>query len=177
MKTASYICKQFHAIAESGFPVADSTLQRKAVVSVKKGKLVFSQQQLKLEIVTLMGDLPYFLFRPKSITKDYAIILFWSTSLDDCACEVRRKADVYKQEIAAEYQLRFKTEYVATPTRQFRYLMNNYELMHSQNDEICHLPPLDHEFVETFFAIVQEQTVTLKKRKTMNPIESILLAV
>ena len=135
METVSDICKQFHAIAESGFPVADSTLQRKAVVSVQKGKLVFSQQQLKQAVIILMGDLPYFLFRPKSITK----------------------VDVYQQEIAAEYQLRFKTKYVAGPTRQFRYLMNNYELMHSQNDEICHLPPLDHEFLETFFAIVKNR--------------------
>ena len=70
-----------------------------------------------------------------------------------------------------------KTECVATPTRQFRYLMNNYELMRSQNYEICHLPPLDHEFLETFFAGVQKQKVTLKKRKTMDPIESILSAV
>ena len=85
--------------------------------------------------------------------------------------------DVYQQEIAAEYQLRFKTECVARPTRQFRYLMNNYELMHSQNDEICHLPPLDHKFLETFFANVHEQKVTPKKRKTMDPIESILSAV
>ena len=177
METTSDICKQFHAIAESGFPVADLTLQSKAVVSVRKGKLVFSQQQLKQVVIMLMGDLPYFLLRPKLITKDYVIFLFWSTSLDDSACEVRRKADVYQQEIAAEYQLRFKTEYVATPTRQFRYLMNNYELMHSQNDEICHLPPLDHEFLETFFAIVQEQKVSPKKRKTMDPIESILSAV
>ena len=176
METTSDICKQFHAIAESGFPVADSTLQRKAVVSVKKGKLVFSQQQLKQVVIMLMGDLPYFLFRPKSITKDYVILLFWSTSLDDSACEVRRKADVHQQEIAAEYQLRLKTEYVATPTRQFRYLMNNYELMHSQNDEICHLPPLDHEFLETFFAIVQEQKVSPKKRKTMDPIENNILS-
>ena len=82
----------------------------------------------------LMGDLPYFLFRPKSTTNDCVFLLFWSTSLDDSASEVRRKADVYQQEIAAEYQLQFKTEYDATPTCQFRYLMNNYELMHSQNE-------------------------------------------
>ena len=94
METTSDICKQFHAIAESGFPVADSTLQRKAVVSVRKGKLDFSQQQLKQVVILLMGDLPYFLFRPKSITKVYVILLFWSTSLDDSACEVQRRADV-----------------------------------------------------------------------------------
>ena len=125
----------------------------------------------------LMGGLPYFLFRPKSMTNDYAILIFWFTSHDDSAFEVRRKTDVYQQEIAAEYQLRFKTEYVATPTRQFCYLMNNYELMHSQNDEICHLPPLGHQFLETFFAIVQEQKVTPEKRTTMDPIESILSAI
>ena len=38
METASDIYKQFHAIAKSGFPVADSTLQRKAIVRVRKEK-------------------------------------------------------------------------------------------------------------------------------------------
>ena len=87
----------------------------------------------------LMGDLPYFLFRPKTITKHNVILLFWYASFDDSVCEVRKKADLYQQEITAEYKLRFETEYVATPTRQFPYLMNNYELMRSQNDQICHL--------------------------------------
>ena len=69
METTSDICKQFHSIAESGFLVADSTLQRKAVVSVRKGKLVFSQQQLKQVVIMLMGDLPYFLFDPSQKPK------------------------------------------------------------------------------------------------------------
>ena len=70
METTSDICTQFHTIAESGFPVADTLLQRKVVVSVRKGKLVFSQQRLKQVVIMLMGNLPYFLFRPKSKTKD-----------------------------------------------------------------------------------------------------------
>ena len=104
METVSEICKQFHTIAESGFPV-DSTLQRKAIVSERKEELVFSQQQLKQVVIMLMVDLPYFLFRSKSITKDYVILPFWSTSLYDSACEVRRKVDVFQQEITAEHQL------------------------------------------------------------------------
>ena len=62
METASDNCTQFRAIAESGFPVAASTLQRKAVVSVRKGNLVFSQQQLKQAVIILKGDLLCFLF-------------------------------------------------------------------------------------------------------------------
>ena len=61
-----------------------------------------------------------------------------------------RKSGVYQQELATEYQLRLKTEYVATQKRLFCCL-NHYELMHLQNEGLCHLPPLDHEFLETFF--------------------------
>jgi len=53
------IRKQFQKIAESGFPVPNSTLLHKVVVSVKKGKLMFSSEQLKHVVKMVMGDLPY----------------------------------------------------------------------------------------------------------------------
>jgi len=88
------IRKQFQEIAESGFPVPNSTLLRKAVVSVKKGKLMFSSEKLKHAVTMVMGDLPYILFRPKSETKDYVILIFWSASFDDTACEIQQKTEI-----------------------------------------------------------------------------------
>ena len=42
--SARQIHHQFQTIADSGFPLPTSTLLRKAVVSVKKGKLMFSTE-------------------------------------------------------------------------------------------------------------------------------------
>jgi len=88
---AKDIRKQFQEIAESGLPVPNSTLLRKVVVSVKKEKLTFLSGQLKHAVKMVMGDLPYILFRPKSETKDYVILIFWSTSFDDIAYEIQQK--------------------------------------------------------------------------------------
>ena len=44
--SARQIRQQFQTIADSGFPLPTSTLLRKAVVSVKKGKFMFSTEQL-----------------------------------------------------------------------------------------------------------------------------------
>ena len=53
------ICEQFHEIANSGYLLPQLTLLRKAVVSVKRGKLSFSNEQLKQVVFMLMGELPY----------------------------------------------------------------------------------------------------------------------
>ena len=73
--------KQFQDIATTSQPAA--TLLRKAVVSVKKDKKLFSPEQLTKVMTLLMGNLSYILFRPKSETKDYVLLLFWATSQDD----------------------------------------------------------------------------------------------
>ena len=64
------------------------TLLRKTVVRVKKTKLMFSPDQQTKVVSQLMENLPNILFRLKHETKDYALLLFWATNLDDSACEV-----------------------------------------------------------------------------------------
>ena len=132
-KAARDIRKQFHEIANSGFLLPDSTFLRKAIVSVKRGKLSFSHEQLKQVVFMLMGELPYHLFRPKSDTKNYIILIFWSTSVEESGCKIQKKAKVFQEEVAAEYQLRFKVENAPAPKRQIQYLINNYKLVHAQN--------------------------------------------
>ena len=109
-QAARDILKQFHEIANSGFLLPDSTLLRKAVVSIKREKLSFSHEQLKQVVFVLMGELPYLLFRPKSETKNYIILIFWSTSVEESGCEIQKKVKVLQEEVAAEHQFRFKVE-------------------------------------------------------------------
>ena len=52
------------------------TLLRKAVVSVKKDKMMFSPNQLTNVVSLLMGNVSYILFQPKAVTKDYALLMF-----------------------------------------------------------------------------------------------------
>ena len=61
---------QFQDIATILQPAAN--LFRKAVVSVKKDKKLFSPEQLTKVVTLLMSNLPYILFWPKSEMKDYA---------------------------------------------------------------------------------------------------------
>ena len=85
------IRKKFQEIATSGLPIPSSSLLRKAIISVKRGKVMFSMDQLVQVVDVIMGNLPYILFRPKSETKEYVVLLFWSTNMDDAACEVQKK--------------------------------------------------------------------------------------
>ena len=61
---------QFQAIADSGFPSPSSTLLRKSIISSQKGKLMFSTEQLNREAALIMENMPYFLFRHKSESKN-----------------------------------------------------------------------------------------------------------
>jgi len=170
METATRdIRKLFQEIAESGFPVPNSTLLHKAVVSVKKGKPMFSSEQLKHATKMVMGDLPYILFRPKLETKDYVILLFWSTSFDDTACEIQQKTEIIKQEVTVDsYQLRFKVENISSPRRCVLYLLNNFNILNIQNDNVHHLPPQDHQQLVEFLNLLEGRNVSetlMKKRK------------
>ena len=82
------IRKKFQEIATSRLPIPSSLLLRKAIISVKRGKVMFSMDQLVQVVDVIMGNLPYILFRPKSETKEYVVLLFWSTNMDDAVCEV-----------------------------------------------------------------------------------------
>ena len=98
------IRKKFQEIATSGLPIPSSSLLIKAIISVKRGKVMFSMDQLVQVVDVIMGNLPYILFRPKS---EYVVLLFWSTNMDDAACEVQKNMEIIKREVAVDqFQLR-----------------------------------------------------------------------
>ena len=165
--SARQIRQQFQTIADSGFPLPTSTLLRKAVVSVKKGKFMFSTEQLSRVVQMIMENKPYLLFRPKSDTKDYVVLVFWSTNFDDTLCNIQENAEVIKQEVLADgYQLRFKVENIPSPRRFTLYMLNNYITLAVQNDDDCHLPPVDHKQLESFLTLLEANNIaTPKKRK------------
>ena len=163
--TARNIRKKFNEIAASGLLIPSSSLLRKAIVSVKRGKVMFSMNQLVQVVDVMMGNLPYILFRPKSETKEYVVLLFWFINKDDAACEVQKNIEIINQEIAVDLiQLHCVVENVPAARRQFLYLVNNYVCMKVQKDDVCHLPPDNHEQLETFVELLTNPEPT-KKRK------------
>ena len=87
---------QFKEIAAFGLTIPSLTLLRKAIISVKNGKIMFCIDQLSKVVNLLMGNLPHILFRPKSDTKEYVILLFWSTNMDDSEREIQKKIRNYQ---------------------------------------------------------------------------------
>ena len=74
---------------------------------------MFSIHQLVQLVAVLMENLPYILFRPKSETKEYVVLLFWSTNMDNSACKVQKKAQTLKAEVFInKFQKYFKVENV-----------------------------------------------------------------
>ena len=58
------IQKKFQEIAASGLPIPSSSLLRKAIIRVKRGKVMFSMDQLVQVVDVIMGNLPYIFFIP-----------------------------------------------------------------------------------------------------------------
>ena len=89
--------KQFQDIAASTTSQLTATLLRKAVVCVKKGKMLVFPKRLTKVVTPLMGNLLHILFRLKSKT-----LLFWATSQDDSNCMLQKSIQNTKQEILSD---------------------------------------------------------------------------
>ena len=83
------IRKKFREIAASGLPIPSSLLLRKAIISVKRDKVMFSTDQLVQVVDVMMENLPYILFCPKSETKN--MLFYYSGPLTWTMLHVKYK--------------------------------------------------------------------------------------
>ena len=114
-------------------------------------KVCFVSISFPKSLTCLWATYRTFYFRPKSDTKEYVILLFWSTNMDNSKCEIQKKFEIIEQEIAVDHcQLRCVVEKVPSPRRQFLYLINNYVCLKAQSDEVYHLPPDNKEQLNNF---------------------------
>ena len=112
---------------------------------------MFTTEQLLRVVQMIIKNKPYLQFRPKSNTKDYVILVFWSTNFDDMHCSIQENAELIKKEVLANsYQLRFKVENIPSPRKFTLNVLNNYITLAVQNDDECHLPVVDHKQLEFF---------------------------
>ena len=168
--------KQFQEIADSGIPARTSTLLRKAVVRCKKNEGSFNHEQLKRVVSIFMGNAPYILFQPRNLTKDYVIVLFWSTSIDDCNCKIQEQAEVIKKDVSLDdFKLIFRVETMLHPKRQLYYLLNKMDMLALQNDDLERLPAADHKQLNSILKLIREKKASEsnKKRKTEDPLQKL----
>ena len=157
------IRSRFEEIANSSPKIPDSTLLRKAIVSVRKEKIGFSADQLEGVVALIMQKFPYILFKPKSKSKDYVVVLFWSSSINDQDCHIQAEATVIQKEIAVDlYELRFAVENVCNAKPQFFYLINNFRCVKVQNDDVYKLTSENHKQLQFFIEMIQSSS---RKRK------------
>ena len=160
---ARTIRSRFQEIANSKPLIPASTLLRKAVVSVRNGKIGFSVEQLEEVVAFMLKTYPYILFKPKAKSKDYVVVLFWATTNDDSNCLIQTEAQIIEKEIAVDqFKLRFAVENVTAPKQQFFYLMNNLTCVKVQNDETHCPPPEVYNQLQTFIEMLQKGS---RKRK------------
>ena len=160
---ARSIRSRFQEIANSNPLIPASTLLRKAVVSVRKGKIGFSVEQLEEVVALIMKTYPYILFKPKAKSKDYVIVLFWATTNDDTKCLIQTEAQIVEKEIAVDqFKLRFAVENVNAAKQQFFYLMNNLTCVKVQQDETHCSPAEVYNQLQTFIQTLQKGS---RKRK------------
>ena len=77
----------------------------------------------------------------------------------------KKNMEIIKREIAVDQiHLRCVVKNVLTARRQFLYLLKNYIFLKVQKDGICHLPPDNHEQLQSFVKLLTNPEPT-KKRK------------
>ena len=167
--------RRFQEIAGSGNQT--STLLRKAVVRCSKNGASFHHEQLKQTISLIMGNAPYVIFKPKNPTKDYVVILFWSTSFDDCNCDIQQQVESVKKNVLLDdFKLIFRVETMVHFKRQLYYLIHKMDMFYLQNDDLARLPTADHKQLNSILKAIKEKKVSegSKKRKTSDPLQKLL---
>jgi len=98
-QTSRIIREKFTTIIEKGFSMPAASLFRKASISIRKGKLTFSWNQLVESCQILFSKTPYILFKSPKETRPYVTVLFWSHCEIDEKCPVLSDLEIVKKEV------------------------------------------------------------------------------
>ena len=118
------IREKFAHIVSSGFGIpSDSPNMRKAIVTIRKGKVSFSSEQLLRSIKLLLDDVPYIAFKyPKGLLP-YVTVLFWIKEENDENCDVMKQVETMRRKVAVDgLQIKFDVDAVLAPTQYVLYV-------------------------------------------------------
>ena len=121
---ARAIREKFADIVSSGFCIpCECPNMRKAIVTIRKGKVSFSSEQLLRSVELLLEDVPYIAFKSPKGLLPYVTVLFWVKEENDENCDVMKQVETMRREVAVDgLQIKFDVDPVLAPTRYVLYL-------------------------------------------------------
>ena len=121
---AKGIREKFAHIVSSGFCIpSECPNMRKAIVTIRWGKVSFSSEQLLRSIKLLLKDVTYIAFKSPKGLLPYVTVLFWVKEKNDENCDVMQQIETMKREVAVDgLQIKFDVDAVLAPTRYVLYL-------------------------------------------------------
>ena len=109
---ARKIRKIFNDIDKEGKSIlSDGEMLRKGVLTVSRGKALFSTDQLIQVGEHMIEDLPFVAFKGPADACPYAVVIFSPNCQYGDVCEVKTRLEIFKKEVAVDnFLIRFKVE-------------------------------------------------------------------
>ena len=123
---ARKIRKIFLDIDKEGKSIpADGEMLRKGVLTVSRGKALFSTNQLIQVCEHMFEGLPFVVFKGPTDARSYVVVIFSSDCQYGDGCEVKTRLEIFKKEAAVEnFLIRFKEEAIFSPEKYFQHLQD-----------------------------------------------------
>ena len=101
--------------------LSDGEMLRKGVLTVSRGKALFSTDQLIHVCEHMLEGLPFVAFKGPADTHPYVVVIFSSNCQYGGVCEVKTRLEIFKKEVAVEnFLIRFKIESIFSPEKYFQ---------------------------------------------------------
>ena len=125
---ARKIQKIFFDIDKEGKSIpSDGEMLRKGVLTVSRGKALFSTDQLIQVCEHMFEDLPFVAFKAPADAADapYVVVIFSPNYQYGDVCEVKTRLEIFKKEVAVDnFLLRFKVESIFSPEKYLQHLQD-----------------------------------------------------
>ena len=123
---ARKIRKIFKDTAKEGKSIpTDGEMLRKGVLTVSRGKSLFSTNQLIQVGEHMFEGLPFVAFKGPTDARPYVVVIFSADCQYGDVCEVKTRLENVKKEVAIEnFLIRFKVEAIFSPEKYFQHLQD-----------------------------------------------------
>ena len=121
---ARKIQKIFKDIAKEGNSIpSDGGVLRKGVLTVSRGKALFSTDQLIQVCEHMFEELPFVAFKGPADARPYVVVVFSPNC--QYVRKVKTRLEIFKKEVAVDkFVIRFKVESIFTPEKYFQHLQD-----------------------------------------------------
>ena len=91
------------------------------MLTVTRGKALFSTDQLIQVCKHMFEDLPFVAFKGPADMRPYVVVIFSADCQYGDVCEVKTRLEIFKKEAAVEnFLIRFKVEAIFSPEKYFQ---------------------------------------------------------